>query len=291
MAAEPILRDVTPEQLGMAVEQNLFALFRAMTDLPGGELDDREMLGRHFAPPTNPMFKGAWNTHTDPDDTDVLIDETIAWFREREAPFFFWWTGPATMPRDLGARLEARGFVSMEEQAQEMAPGIRMSARGSPGMVADLASMDEDVLEQVPTGFEVAQVRSAEDLEAFRDVIVTAMEIPPPMANGWVQAAETVGIDDLPWRMYLGRLDGAPVATNMLFNGAGVASVYGVATVPEARGKGIGSAITLGPLLEAREEGYEHAVLFSTLMAAGVYRRIGFRDCDVWLDRYLWRAP
>jgi GNAT superfamily N-acetyltransferase len=75
----------------------------------------------------------------------------------------------------------------------------------------------------------------------------------------------------------------------MLFNGGGVASVYAVGAVPAARGKGIGAAITLRPLLEAREMGYRHAVLFSTEMGYRVYQRIGFRDCGVRINRYLWR--
>jgi GNAT superfamily N-acetyltransferase len=75
----------------------------------------------------------------------------------------------------------------------------------------------------------------------------------------------------------------------MLFNGAGVAGIYGVATVPGARRKGIGAAISLAPLMDAREMGYRHAVLFSTDMATGVYERIGFQMTETRLNRYLWR--
>jgi ribosomal protein S18 acetylase RimI-like enzyme len=89
--------------------------------------------------------------------------------------------------------------------------------------------------------------------------------------------------------LFVGYLNKEPVATNLLFNGAGVASIYAIATVPSARGKGIGAAITLKPLLEAREQGYQYAVLFSTEMGIHVYKRIGFRLTDIRINRYLWR--
>ena len=90
------------------------------------------------------------------------------------------------------------------------------------------------------------------------------------------------------WRLYVGYLNGRPVATNILFNGAGVASVYGVGTLPEARGKGIGAAITLKPLLDARAQGYRYGVLFATEMGVPVYRRLGFREVGCTIGRYLW---
>jgi ribosomal protein S18 acetylase RimI-like enzyme len=97
------------------------------------------------------------------------------------------------------------------------------------------------------------------------------------------------GIGNSPWRIYIGRLNGRPVATNMLFNGGGVASIYAVGTAVDVRGRGIGGAITLHPLLEARAEGYRHAVLFSSAMGVGAYERIGFRRTGGMLNRYLWR--
>ena len=106
---------------------------------------------------------------------------------------------------------------------------------------------------------------------------------------GWVDATVKIGIGKTPWKIFVGYLDDRPVATNMLFKGGGVASLYAVATVPSARGKGIGAAITLKPLLEARDDGYIYAVLFSTEMGKSVYQRIGFRMTDVRINRYLWR--
>ena len=125
----------------------------------------------------------------------------------------------------------------------------------------------------------------------YKRVFVEAYGIPEFAGQAWVDATLALGIDAAPWRLYLGRLDGEPVATTMLFNGGGVASVYAVATVERARGQGIGGAITLASLLEARAEGYRHAVLFSSLMGVGAYRRIGFRLLDAWIDRHMWRRP
>jgi GNAT superfamily N-acetyltransferase len=290
MATDPILTNPSPAQLEAAVEENLLALFRAMTTtLPDSELVETEKLSYHLSFPSNPMFKGVWRSRLSADGVEAAIDETLAWFKERNAPFIFWWTGPGTTPADLGERLVARGLLSMEEQMAELAPGLKQTAAGAPGMVADLQQMNEAVLSQVPPGFVIEEVQAEAALQDFKRVFVESYEIPDWAGQAWVDATRKAGIGRTPWKMFVGYLNGEAVATNMLFNGGGVASVYAVATVPSARGKGIGAAITLKPLLEARELGYRYAVLFSTEMGVRVYERIGFKLTNARINRYLWR--
>jgi GNAT superfamily N-acetyltransferase len=284
------LVDAGPRELNVAVQDNLVALFRSMCAvLPGSEIVEQPHLSRHCAFPTNPMFKGVWGTNLAPDDVDAAVDESIAWFKERGAPYFFWWTAPGTAPNDLGDRLAARGLMSMAEQQKELASGIRQTEAGAPGMVADLHHMNEAVLETAPAGFSIEEVADRQSLEEFKHVFVTTYEIPEWAGQAWVDATLAVGIGKTPWRMFVGRINGEPVATNMLFNGGGVASVYAVAAIPSVRGRGIGGAITLAPLLQARADGYRYAVLFSTEVGVRVYERIGFRMTDVRINRYLWR--
>ncbi len=291
MTTDTPLTHASDAELAATVEENLFALFRAMATLPGSERIERDDLCYHLAFPSNPMYKGVWRTQLSSNEADEAIDETLAWFKARNAPFLFWWTGPGTTPDDLGQRLVARGLISMEAQIDEMVPGMKFSELGAPGMVADLGRMNEAALTQVPSGFTIEEVQDEAALYDFKRVLIEGYEIPEGMAHGWVQAALGFGIGRTPWKMYLGKLNGEPVATHILFNGAGVAGVYGVATAPTARGKGIGGAITLKPLLDARDMGYRHAVLFSTEMGIHAYERIGFRDCGVRINRYLWRNP
>ena len=283
---------VNPSELDLAraVQGNLFDLFQAMaTTLPGAEIVTREGLCFHHAFPTNPMFKGVWRTRLADGEVEAVIDATLAWFAERKAPFLFWWTGPDTTPTDLGARLQARGLLDMAEQQTALAAGIKQTALGAPCMVADLDRMNGAALHTTPDGFRIKEVATETALLDFKRVFVESYAIPEWAGQAWVDATRAIGIGKTPWKMVVGYLDGAPVATNMLFTGAGVASVYGVGVAPAARGKGIGGAITLAPLLEAHAMGYRHAVLFSTEMGVSAYQRIGFRLTDVRINRYLWR--
>jgi GNAT superfamily N-acetyltransferase len=225
----------------------------------------------------------------DAGEVDRVIDETVQWYKDHEAPFMFWWTSPRTEPKDLGKRLTERGLISMEEQQKVFAHGIVQTEAGAPGMVADLNRMNEDVLKQTPPGFTIEEIQDEKSLLDFKKVFVDAYAIPEWAGQAWVDASLAVGIGRTPWKMYLGRLNGEPVATNMLFNGGGVASVYAVAATQSVRGKGIGGAITLKPLLEARDMGYHYAVLFATEMGIHAYERIGFRLTDFRINRYLWR--
>jgi predicted acetyltransferase len=58
----------------------------------------------------------------------------------------------------------------------------------------------------------------------------------------------------------------------------GVAGIFGVATVPEARGRGLGTAISLHALREARDMGYKVSVLLSSRMGYRIYQRLGFKE-------------
>jgi GNAT superfamily N-acetyltransferase len=88
-------------------------------------------------------------------------------------------------------------------------------------------------------------------------------------------------------RLYLGTLDGEPVATVALFFAAGVAYIGRVVTVHEFRRRGIGAMITLHAMREARSAGYRIAVLTASPMGINIYRRLGFEECCV-ISTYEW---
>ncbi len=270
-----IMTNLSEAELAAAVQANLFALFRGMMALPGGEIVETPQVSYHHAFPSNPMFKSVWAAHLTPDEADTTIEQTLAWYKARQAPFVFWWVGPDTQPADLAERLLAHGFTA--------------NISGDPGMAADLHALNEN--SHTPDGFTVVPATDQKMLEDWRDVFCASYEVPLWAGQAWADATSRLNITGAPWQLYVGYWNGKPVATNILFNGAGVASVYGVGTLPEARGKGIGAAITLKPLLDAREQGYRHAVLFSTEMGYSVYQRLGFRPLDCKIGRYLWINP
>jgi ribosomal protein S18 acetylase RimI-like enzyme len=265
-------RNASSAELAAAVQENLFDLFRAMMVLPGGELVEEGGVSYHHTFPTNPMFKGIWRTRLTPDETDAAIEERLAWYKARNAPYNFWWIGPGSEPADLPERLLRHGF--------------HPNVEGDPGLGVDLHQLNEAV--KTPAGFKIEQVTSQQGLEDWRDVFAASFDIPLFAGQAWVDATLAAGGERAPWQLYVGYLNGRPVATNILFNGGGAAGLYGIGTLPEARNQGIGAAITLKPLLDARDQGYHVGVLFATPMGLPVYRRLGFREVDCRIGRLIW---
>jgi hypothetical protein len=275
MTTDTPLAGASDGDLALAVEENAFALFRAMARLPGGEIVETEKISYHYSFPKSPIFKGAWRARIDEGEADAVIDEAVAWFKARGAPHMLWWIGPRTRAPGLRDRLMARGFTG--------------NIIDSPGMALDLRAFDS--AERMPAGFRVAQATSTEEMEDWRDVFCEVYETPRFEGQAWIDAASSAAARGEPWRLYVGYLEGEPVATNMVFDGAGVAGVFAVGTVERARGRGIGAAITLGPLVAARERGYNYGVLYSSDMGYTVYRRLGFRDLGCKITRYLLLDP
>ncbi len=68
---------------------------------------------------------------------------------------------------------------------------------------------------------------------------------------------------------------------------AGIAGIYGVATLPETRKQGIGAALTLYTMREARALGYRVAILAPSHMGLHMYQTLGFQEVGM-TYYYLW---
>jgi GNAT superfamily N-acetyltransferase len=266
----PPLRDLSPAEAAAAIEANDVEFLLSLGHAGGGVVRDdprlRWVIGGSPVDHHNCVVHAALA----PDEVAGALDEAVDRFRAYGLPGT-WHVGPTTRPPDLGERLLARGFTGGWSDA---------------GMAADLFAPHEDC--PSPIGLRIVRARSAADLAAW--VRARALDQEGEHESRW--AADMylkIGLrDDVPWRHYVGWLGGQPVATATLFLGAGVAGVYFVLTVPEARRQGIGAAITLAALREARELGYRTGVLGASAMGAPLYRRLGFREyCR--LTVYEWR--
>jgi GNAT superfamily N-acetyltransferase len=254
-----VLTNLSNDALVDAIDRNCVDFFQHYGRGPGCELHEEADLAWFVTGIPHPLFNGVMATDLAPERVDACIDEMVAEFRSRRIPLE-WTTGSRTRPADLGHRLLTRGF----EHTLDV-----------PGMAMDLRVLPE---EDPPRGFTVAQATNREDLEACVRIALSTFGIPEDFVPRLVEIEEGMPQDQKELtRHYLARLDGQPVATSELFLAAGVAGLYFVGTLPDARDRGIGRAVTLAALRGAREMGYRVGVLQATEMGTPVYRRLGFR--------------
>jgi ribosomal protein S18 acetylase RimI-like enzyme len=217
-----------------------------------------------------PRFNGIVQTRLPSLGIDDAIDEILSHFRSRGTPMV-WWTGSSTQPDDLGTRLLRHGLSY---------------AGDTPGMAVELCALGHKWPK--PRGLTVSRVNDGTALEDYIQALGRGFGDPACVGRAFFDFFAGLGFsDNLPWRHYVGYLEGMPVACSTMFLGVDVAGIYNVATVPEARRQGIGFAMTTLPLMEARAMGYHIGVLHSSPMGLNVYRKAGFREyCKI--TSYVW---
>ncbi len=193
------------------------------------------------------------------------IQEVMDYFGARGVGFG-WSVGPSTRPSRLAAILESRGFVY---------------STSTKGMAIDLLAMREDVPHN--TQLRITEIQDLHHLRILRDMEMRGFDATQEMAQRYYDVYAGAGFgNSLPMHHFMGWLRGEPVAIASLLYHAGVAGVYGVATIPEARRQGVGAAMTLHVLRFARSTGYHIAILSPTAMSEAIYRRIGFNEyCQI----------
>jgi GNAT superfamily N-acetyltransferase len=182
-----------------------------------------------------------------------------------------WWTGPTTQPPDLGKYLLSYGFEHGFE---------------APAMALDLSTLKDEP--PANPGLSIEEILDNNGLRTWCDIMTLVYDFPEFAHEPWFDMLTSLGVGpEKSYRHFLGRVNGKPVATASVFCGAGLAGLSSVGTLPEYRKQGIGTAITLAPLLAARHMGYRIGSLFSSEMALGMYKELGFKEyargnCYIW---------
>ena len=260
-----IINDVSAPGLLPALEANLTAFWTPYGSAPGSRMTSDAHGTWFHTGIANPLFNGVITAMLEPQAVAPLVD-TLAGLIRDKGRSAFWWVGPLTQPADLGARLESLGLKP---------------AGTGPGMAADLNRLPE--AGTPPAGFHMETVDGAEAQALWARTAGRGTGMSEEATEGL--AALEAQITDPRYRAQrriIGFLDGKPVATAALVLEAGVAGIYAVATVPEARKRGIGRLMTLALLIDARERGYRVGVLQASSMGRPIYERLGFSEVGMY---------
>ena len=262
--------DLSYDSLAFAVEKNVVEEFRVWSRWPGLEFrveDDRIYTISNVR---SPIFNNIVRATFDAERGDESIDRALLPFRERNVPAY-WWVGRSSRPGDLGSRLTAHGLTT---------------AFIVPALAADLQRLPEDI--SAPAGLVVEEVSHARAFDQWLKFSSASMDLPPAAIGPWTELHSAIGFGSSgPLRHFLALLGGEPAAAASLFTGSGIAGMANLVTKKEYRRKGIGSALTVTVLKAARSSGFRVGALHSTAEAAGMYRRLGFREygrewCYLW---------
>jgi len=144
-----------------------------------------------------------------------------------------------------------------------------------PGMAVDIERLAPA---PSPEGCTLERFTAGEREDAWIDAFAEGYEIPRVAAAEVAPGTMGAGDAQAPVQFF-GLIEaGRIVATSAMVLDDGVAGIYCVSTIPEARGRGLGAFVTAAPLRAAREMGYGVGVLQSSEAGHSVYRRLGFAD-------------
>jgi ribosomal protein S18 acetylase RimI-like enzyme len=230
--------------------------------LSGGEVhDDGELTWFYTG---RPYLNGVTRTHlVDRDEAYVnqKIAHIIRYYTTRTTSFA-WGINPQTQPANMNVLLEAHGFQRLLDHTL---------------MALDTRHINESF--SSPPDLTITEVVDADELRVFMDVSRRGFDSTAEQTQNYYENYLAHGFGpEKQQRFYIGRLASTPVACASLLLHAGVAGIYGVATLPEARRQGIAASMTVHALQEARAFGYYVAILAPSEMGMSMYKRIGFEE-------------
>ena len=258
----PIHTDASESSLAQAIEDSFLSAWAVFGKLPQAHLyEDQHLTWLDTGLPEE-LLNGVLRSRLSLTQVEPTIEAFKLRFVDQRLPMS-WHVGSSTKPLDLGSVLEAHGFAFAEE---------------SVGMAIDLRQLNLDAVAGVPD-LVIRQVIDVPTLRAWVNVFRIGFAASDVFSEAMLAIAASHDLSpDSRTFLYLGMLGDMPAASATLLLSNGVAGIYDVTTIPQARGKGLGTAVTLQALLDGRAKGYRFGVLQSSEMARGMYHRLGFRE-------------
>ncbi len=237
---------------------NLIDSSRQLFELdPGAELEEGPgwLLGAGSA--SHPAISNAAFRRDDGADPAEMLDRARGFFGARGRGFSVWGRDGCDEDRDLLAAADAAGlqFVYAMPEMTLTAP-VEAPA--------------------LPPGAELRRLTAVEEAEDYWKAATASyasLGFPPEVFAGYSDhsglLAENVAA-------FIAYLDGEPVAIAMTIVSEGVAGIYWVGTLEQARGKGLGRAVTAAATNAGFELGADLASLQASPMGKPIYEAMGY---------------
>jgi GNAT superfamily N-acetyltransferase len=176
----------------------------------------------------------------------------------------------------IGLDLPRRRHPDVERAAAALGMVVGVSRPGMAATVSMLAPATP------PPGVEISTLSPDDDLEELWDMQATVFGMRSDVVRAYL-APSLLRVPGI--ACFVARLDGRAVSSSLAIVIDESVGVFGVATLPDARGRGVGTAITAAAVDWARDRA-DLAWLQASEDGRRVYERMGFEvvsDWDVWV--------
>lgn len=239
----------------------------ANTYTPLGPTDERIVTDRYvlwMGRGDEPAWNVAQRFRLTEDELDEVRSEIHGHLRGRGRTGCSWEVGSHATPADLVDRLLARGLV--RDEPTPLAVGMVLTAEPR----------------ALPADVEVRRVSSSEAAFEAEKIAAVGFGMPPP--------PEPKPFDPDPNNVvYLAYVDGRPAARASASFGERGVTLFGGATLPEARGRGAYRALVAARWRDAVERGTPVLVTQAGPMSRPILTRLGFEEvCEIHIliDRF-----
>ncbi len=206
---------------------------------------------------THPVISNGAFRRDDSVDASEFIARAKQFFAARERGFSIWVRAGRAEDRDLLAATEAEGFQLVYEE-----PEMTLSAALEPPALppgAELRLLTE--VGQAPDFWRVATASYAD------------IGFPPEVFAGYTDHAGLLAENTV---TFIALLEGEPAAIAMTMVSHGVAGIYWVGSLEQARGRGLGRAVAVAATNAGFELGADIAALQASPMGKPIYEALGY---------------
>tara|TARA_R110000868_G_scaffold79782_2_gene226900 strand:+ start:779 stop:1567 length:789 start_codon:yes stop_codon:yes gene_type:complete len=189
------------------------------------------------------------------------VESAIKHFQSKSAPFN-WILGPLSGHGSMEPALKSFGLSCPEEEWV---------------MAMDLDKV-VNIPGNLPKELEIKKVSTTAALEDFANVLAVATKPPDEnLKTIYMDAKEAAISPSRPLRLYVGYLDGKPVAGQEAFSAHGILSFYSMAALSSTQGKGYSAALIIAALREAKKANIRTASIQTVEAGRAIYERFGFK--------------
>jgi ribosomal protein S18 acetylase RimI-like enzyme len=248
----------SPETTNTRAHLNLVDSSRQLFELdPGAAIEAESGWLFGAGSPAHPVISNAAFRRADEVDAEDFLGRAKAFFAERGRGFSAWVRNGLNEDNDLAAAAERAGM----ERVYAM-----------PEMVLGRPA-EEPAL---PAGAELRQLDSAEQaLDYWRIAAASyqSLGFPPEVFASYEDSAGLLA-DNV--AAFIAHLDGVPVSIAMTIVSHGIAGIYWVGSLEQARGRGLGRATTAAATNAGFAMGADLASLQASPMGAPIYTEMGY---------------